>query len=290
MNRFYSICKFLFVLCLISREGLTQSPDSLMAQQNYGLAAVLYEKQIFELTQSALSEDSLRQTYNQLLTRKIQAQKSERSFEDAWQTAQRFDLSEPDNSIAFRMRYETILCGYLAQHYNETYGLLQQTKFYTQDSLLSEALQVVEILTLNELERWTESKAVFQQYAARKGLNINADELYKFLKKKPKNPDKAQLLSFLMPGLGQVYAGYPKAGIVSLGLQAIALGFGVYHVWHKYYFIGFFTGAGMFQTFYFGGGRRAAIMAETTNKKRKAANNQRIRTVVIGAETKKGSE
>jgi len=261
-----------------------------MTQKEYGLAAVLYEKQIFELSQRALAEDSLRRTYNLLLRKKIQAQKSQRTFEDAWQTAQRFDLSEPDKELTFGMRYETVLCGYLAQRYNETYGQLQQAKFYTQDSLLIEPLQVLEILTLNELERWTESKEIFRQYAARKALNIEVDELYKFLKKKPKNAEKAQLLSFFMPGLGQVYAGYTKEGIISLGLQAIALGFGVYHVWHRYYFIGFFTGAGMFQTFYFGGGRRAAIMAETTNRKRKAANNQRIRNVVIEAETKKRSE
>lgn len=287
MNRFYSICKFLFVLSLISRGGLTQSPDSLIAPKEYGLAAVLYEKQIFELSQSVLSEDSLRRTYNLLLRKKIQAQKSQRTFEDAWQTAQRFDLSEPDKALEFGMRYETVLCGYLAQRYNETYGQLQQAKFYTQDSLLTESLQVLEILTLNELERWTESKEIFRRYAARKGLNIEVDELYKFVKKKPKNAEKAQLLSFFMPGLGQVYAGYPKEGFFSLGLQALALGFGVYHVWQKYYFIGFLSGASLFQSLYFGGGRRAAIMAETINRKQKVTNNQQIRQVVLEAETKK---
>ena len=71
MNRFYSICKFLFVLSLISSEGLSQSPDSLMTQKEYGLAAVLYEKQIFELSQRALAEDSLRRTYNLLLRKNL---------------------------------------------------------------------------------------------------------------------------------------------------------------------------------------------------------------------------
>ena len=94
-------------------------------------------------------------------------------------------------------------------------------------------------------------------------------------------------MSFLMPGLGQIYAGYAKEGLVSAGLQALALGFGVYHVLNRYYMIGFFTGAGLFQTFYFGGARRASIMAEETNRKRKARNSQKIRALLVENEQKK---
>jgi hypothetical protein len=87
--------------------------------------------------------------------------------------------------------------------------------------------------------------------------------------------------------LGQIYAGYPKEGLVSAGLQALSLGFGVYHVLNRYYFIGFFTGAGLFQTFYFGGARRASLMAEETNRKRKARNNQKLRAILVENEQKK---
>lgn len=292
MNRFCLICRYLSVLFLISNESRAQArqmADSLMKGHEYALAAVYYEKALFDQNQQVdtVSSENFRILTNTLLNQKIQCQKALRTFEDAWQTAQRFDLNEPNDTLQFRLRYEGALCGYLSQRYNEAYGQIQQTRFYIRDTTLTASLDVLEILTLNELERWDESKVVFQRYVARNQLTIQVDKLYDFLKKKPKNPDKAQLLSFLLPGLGQIYAGYPKEGLVSASLQALSLGFGVYHVLNRYYFIGFFTGAGLFQTFYFGGARRASLMAEETNRKRKARNNQKLRAVLVENEQKK---
>jgi len=263
--------------------------DSLMKRYEYALAAVYYEKTLFDQNQQVdtVSSDSLRLLTNTLLYQKIQCQKTLRVFEDAWQTAQRFDFNELNDTLQFKLRYEGALCGYLSQRYNEAYGQIQQTRFYIRDTTLTASLDVLEILTLNELERWEESKMIFARYVTRNQLTIQVDNLYDFLKKKPKNPEKAQLLSFLLPGLGQIYAGYPKEGFVSVGLQALSLGFGVYHVLNHYYLIGFFTGAGLLQTFYFGGARRSGIMAEETNRKRKARNNQKIRALLIENEQKK---
>lgn len=293
MNRFCLICRFLCVLFLISRCGVAQvsvTADSLMSAGQYDVATVFYEKALYDQSQriDSVNTDRYRLVINELLLRKIQCQKYLKHFEDAWQTAQRIDLNEPNDSLQYRLRYEVVLAGYLSGHYGEAHGQILQTRFYVRDSSLLASLDVLEILTLNELERWEESKEVFRRYAARNGMAMNMDELYGFLKKKPKSPEKAQLLSFLMPGVGQMYAGYPKEGLVSIGLQTLALGFGVYHVWHRYYLIGFFTGAGMFQAFYFGGARRAELMAEETNRKRKTKNNQRLRAVLIESENKKG--
>ncbi|WP_169704725.1 hypothetical protein [Runella slithyformis] len=264
--------------------------DSLMAAGQFDLAAVFYEKDLFDRSQrtDSVNADTYRLVVNDLLLKKIQCQKYLKRFEDAWQTAQRMDLSEANDSLQYRLRYEVALTGYLSRHYGEAHGQILQTRFYVRDSTLLASLDVLEILTLNELERWEESKEIFRRYAVRNGITTDVEELYKFLKKKPKSPEKAQLLSFIMPGVGQMYAGYPKEGLVSIGLQTLALGFGVYHVWHRYYLIGFFTGAGMFQAFYFGGARRAELMAEETNRKRKAKNNQLLRTVLIESENKKG--
>lgn len=263
--------------------------DSLMKRHEYTLAAVYYEKALFDQNQQldTLSSENFKFQANTLLYQKIQCQKTLRVFEDAWQTAQRFDFNESNDTLQFQLRYEGALCGYLSQRYNEAYGQIQQTRFYIQDTALTASLDVLEILTLNELERWEESKVIFARYVTRNQLTFQVDKLYDFLKKRPKNPDKAQLLSFLLPGLGQIYAGYPKEGLVSAGLQALSLGFGIYHVLNHYYFIGFFTGAGLFQTFYFGGARRASLMAEETNRKRKARNNQKLRTVLVENEQKK---
>jgi tetratricopeptide (TPR) repeat protein len=264
-------------------QGSTTTADSLSQVGQYALAATYYEKAIFE--QSNIGNNV--QIINELLFKKTQLLKAQKTFDEAWQTTQRFDLTDLSDSLQFRYRYESALCAYLSQRYAEAHNQLQQTRFYVRDTLLTEGLDVLEILTLNELERWTESKEIFSRYVSRNRLTINVEELYAFLKKKPKNPDKAQLLSFLMPGLGQAYAGYWKQGLVSAGLQALALGFGVYHVLNRYYLIGFFTGAGLFQAFYFGGTRRAVLMAEETNRKRKARYNQQLRATLINAEQQK---
>ncbi|WP_428657059.1 hypothetical protein [Runella sp.] len=264
--------------------------DSLSKAGQFDLAAVYYEKALFDQSRrlDSMNADIYRLSANDLLFKKIQCQKYLKRFEEAWLTAQRIDLNEPNDTLQFRLRYELALCGYLSRHYGEAHGQILQTRFYVRDSTLFSALDVLEILTLNELDRWPESKEIFKRYVVRNQLSINADELYDFLRKKPKSPEKAQLLSFVMPGVGQMYAGFPMQGLVSVGLQTLALGFGVYHVWHRYYLIGFFTGAGMFQAFYFGGARRAELMAEETNRKRKAKNNQKIRAVLIEGENKKG--
>jgi TM2 domain-containing membrane protein YozV len=293
MNRFCLICKFLCVLFLINKAGLAQvsfKGDSLMAAGQFEVAAVYYEKALFDQSQriDSINTEAYRLIGNELLLKKIQCQKYLKHFEDAWQTAQRIDLNAPNDSLQYRLRYEVALTGYLSRHYGEAHGQILQIRFYVRDSSLLSSLDILEILTLNELERWAESKEIFRRYAVRNGMATDVEELYGFLKKKPKSPEKAQFLSFIMPGVGQMYAGYPKAGIVSIGLQTLALGFGVYHVWHRYYLIGFFTGAGMFQAFYFGGARRAELMAEETNRKRKTKNNQRLRTVLIESENKKG--
>ncbi len=293
MHRFYLICRFLCVLFLINKGGIaqvSQMGDSLSKAGQFDLAAVYYEKALFDQSRrlDSMNADIYRLSANDLLFKKIQCQKYLKRFEEAWLTAQRIDLNEPNDTLQFRLRYELALCGYLSRHYGEAHGQILQTRFYVRDSTLFSALDVLEILTLNELDRWPESKEIFKRYVVRNQLSINADELYDFLRKKPKSPEKAQLLSFVMPGVGQMYAGFPMQGLVSVGLQTLALGFGVYHVWHRYYLIGFFTGAGMFQAFYFGGARRAELMAEETNRKRKAKNNQKIRAVLIEGENKKG--
>ncbi|MDF7818195.1 hypothetical protein P1X15_11340 [Runella sp. MFBS21] len=291
MDKFCLICKLLCGLCLVSSMVCGQSllrADSLLRENNYALAAVYYEKALFEQsTQPIVSVEAYRVLQNNLLHKKIQCQKSLRVFEEAWETAQRFDLNELNDTLTFKYRYETTLCGYLSGHYEEAYGQLQQTRYYVQDTTLTEGLKIIEIMLLNELGHWEESKAAFRKYAAQNQLFLDVDNLYREVKKKPKSADKAQLLSFIFPGLGQVYAGYPAKGIVSMGLQAFALSFGVYHVWHRYYFIGFFTGAGLFQSFYFGGARRAGIMAEETNRKRKARHNQKMRSLLVDTENKK---
>jgi hypothetical protein len=93
---------------------------------------------------------------------------------------------------------------------------------------------------------------------------------------KYKSAVKAENLSFI-PGLGQIYAGYPLRGFFSLGLQGLALGVGAWHIWQGYYVIGAYIGMGIFYLFYTGGMRHAGYLAEQKNmRKMKAVEDQLI--------------
>jgi TM2 domain-containing membrane protein YozV len=143
----------------------------------------------------------------------------------------------------------------------------------------------LEILSYNELRQWSEAKKVFANYS--KNAKVT-DSLYAFEKKpRLRSITKAHTLSMIIPGMGQWYAGYPSKGLVSLGIQAGSLAFGVYSAWHGFYFSGFFTGAGLFNTFYQGGGRYASALAERKNAELTQRYNFPIRRYVLEEERKK---
>lgn len=72
-------------------------------------------------------------------------------------------------------------------------------------------------------------------------------------------------MSTFLPGLGQMYAGYPLEGIFNLGLQSTCLGLGLYSAYYKYYLTGYFEGFALFPKFYFGGTIRTEYLVEKKN-------------------------
>jgi tetratricopeptide (TPR) repeat protein len=84
------------------------------------------------------------------------------------------------------------------------------------------------------------------------------------------NPKTARILSMVMPGLGQLYAGDIKNGIISFGLTSGLLVLG----YHAALSFGFFDAALMvlpwYQRYYFGGFKRAELIAIAKKKERRA--------------------
>ena len=121
--------------------------------------------------------------------------------------------------------------------------------------------------------KWREAQSAMEKYFIYTvNDSLELQETFMQLKKKIKhaskyrNPEKASKLSFV-PGLGQLYAGYPAEGLFSFMLNAGALTFGVYHVLNGFPFTGYFGGAGILQAFYFGGQNRAATLSIRRNEK-----------------------
>jgi TM2 domain-containing membrane protein YozV len=164
---------------------------------------------------------------------------------------------------------------YLSQQYSEAHFQAQVAKSSEILEAYIKEIRLLEILSLHELSRWEEAQILAKDWATLYAPTIDVEKTYS--KKPPfKKVERAKLLSTIVPGLGQVYAGYPFQGLSSLLLQSASLGFGVYSVVNEYYLSGFFTGAGLFQAFYFGGIRHTEFLAEKRNVFLKNRYNQKL--------------
>lgn len=279
----FLICVFLCGTFLTTKaQPLGSYADSLWRAKDYRNAALAFEYQYF-----TANTDAQR---NEALLQKTWCYKALKQFDKAQKTAERIALPSLRNDTAqAAVYYELALCAYLAEHYNESLHFVLQGRHFIKDSSLTANLLPLEILSLNELRRWDEGKAKFEQYAQQNGIGASQrDSLYRFVRNpRLRNPDKAHLLSMIFPGAGQWYAGYPSKGITSLAIQTLSLGFGVYSFWHKYYFSGFFTGAGLFNMFYQGGGRYAYYLAQEKNKQLTRRYNDPIKQTIIRTEQQK---
>ena len=270
MNRFFSICTFLCVLFSIEAAAQDLSlADSLTRTKQYSAALLAYERAYFELTEPSDTSQSaayLRQAQNVCLLKKGYCLKEMGDFEEARKNTTRFDLQNLPDTIHAALRNEMVVCSFLAGVYEDALGQVQQLRFFIKDSTLHAAADLWEILALMQLKRYLEAKANFGKYNAKKHLGLNAEQVFAFAKNpRFRDAKKAKIMATFLPGAGMMYAGKPKEGVLSLLLQATALGFAGVSIYNGYYLSGFFTGFGLFQAFYFGGIKRTELLVEKRN-------------------------
>ena len=266
MSKLGLICTFLCGLFSINSSAQHFAEgDSLVKAKQYSLAELAYERVYFEASFDSLSNTQVLK--NQALLKKIFTQKKAGHFLEASQSTQRFNLENLSDSAQFVLRYETVVCSFLAKQFEESLSQIQQTCYFVKDSLLTAPLDFWEILTLAELGEYKTSKQKFEAYSLKNKLIIDLEKLYDFTAKpKFKDLKKAQALATFLPGAGLMYVGQTGRGITSLLLQSSALAFGVWSMANTYYVSGFLTGFALFQTFYFGGIKLTARLAENKNQ------------------------
>jgi TM2 domain-containing membrane protein YozV len=165
--------------------------------------------------------------------------------------------------VSYLVAQERILLAFLAGNAQDA---KQQILKYSLRRLPKDSSIVVyEVLVLAALEEWETAKRVIMENSALIGLTTEEAASVVPEKIKWKNPDKAFNLSFFLPGVGQMYAGYPVRGLVSGGIQAALVGFSAYSIYQGYFFTGAMTGVALFYTFYFGGARYASRLAGQHN-------------------------
>lgn len=257
------ICTFLSAPFFTRAQGVEEA-DSLFRAAQFLAARVGYERLLFEGQGNA----------NDLLLKKSYCLKAEGKYEQALQTLERADFFESRDSVRFLLYYEAALDAYLSHRHDVALSRLQELNHYL-PGLHSPLADVLEVLSLNHLQKWDQAETKFHELQKRYGVNEASPYGIRKITRM-KDPDKAETLSFLFPGSGQLYAGHWGRGITSLLIQGGLVAFATYSFINGFYFSGAFTGVGLFYLFYNGGARHARFLAEKRNTQRIARLNEAV--------------
>jgi len=253
MLRYYLLCIFLFVPRFISAQHVA---DSLFAAGDLLGARVEYERSIFSGGSPV--------TVNELLLKKSFCFKAAGDFQSAYQTLQRATETEAQK-LRISILYESALTSFLSGKSDLTLGHLEEIKYYFPDTT-SQMFQLLEILALNETHQWEKAQQKFQTYSTTYHLDLETTSYADIIKYKPKNPGKAETMSMIIPGSGQMYAGYFLKGLASTAINAGLVLFTVYSFSNGFYASGAFTGVALFYFFYTGGATYARTLTEQKNE------------------------
>ncbi len=272
-TRFCLICIFLCVTCFSKAQTRWLArADSLLAQKAYFEASVAYERVLFN--------NASPQINFQAALGKTQCLKQQSLFANAVTfLSGQLAAAYPD-SLSYRLRYEQILCAYLAGQFENTLSTIQQLTYLYPDQSAPPLVSVIQILSLNELQRWPEASAAYQQLLTWQGIDTTQHQPYQQLPKL-KSQKKAQWLSTFLPGGGQFYAGKPGEALLSIAVQGAGLYFGITSFLQGYYISAWGIGAGLFGSFHMGGVRRAEVLVQQHNQKKIKSFNEQVKAQLL---------
>ena len=263
-------CIFLCGQFLINAQNnsnnLFHTADSLFELGQFKNAYIEYERISYQ------SNDNVLKAFTHL--RQANSLKQINEFQKAQRNLERVSFHGLNDSLHYAIRCETALCAYLASNFKDAESQFIQIKYYLKNTDYANKTTLLEVLTYNELQKWDTARFIAQNYI--KSLNYSSssvDSLSDIISNlygkkeipKIKSVDKARLMSTFLPGLGQMYAGYPLEAAFNLGLHLASLSVGVAAIYYKYYLTGYFCGFALLQKFYFGGTTRTAYLVEKKN-------------------------
>ncbi len=282
MTRFCLIFIFLFKAFSGSAAvpGQLAYADSLFKAANFKQAALEYEHVVF------LNGDSKEKAT--ALLQKSYCLKNIGEYEKAYRTLQRINLSNLPDSIQFKIRYENLLDAYLSGNEQEAETAIADIDYNTKDPELLAKCLYLKIIVRNDFFKWIEADSLMKIYL---NINhINADSAHiEALLKKPHliNERTAKILSYIIPGSGQMYSGHVFRGLTSIVFQGAFLGYTIMSIKNGFYISGFAVGFGVFQMFYLGGAKYAFYLAEKKNEKKINLYNKKIKEFLLNTERRK---
>ncbi|MGZ3903547.1 MAG: tetratricopeptide repeat protein [Bacteroidia bacterium] len=243
--------------------------DSLHSLGQYRDASLAYEKAIY-FNANAVSKASLS-------LKRAHTLKQISSFDIAEQTLSRVDLSALSDSLVYQVKYNAAMCAYLNADFSMAESHLIQLIYFGRDTARVYNCYPLFALALNELNKYDSAKVYLKKYVDHiypKGDEVGKvrlreiDSLYA-AKSQPhlKRVRKAKIMSLIIPGLGQMYAGYWGEGITAMTCNAIFLGLTGVGVYYKYYITSVMYSYTVFAKFYSGNLSRVEYLVKKRNYK-----------------------
>lgn len=259
-------------------EPTLDSAQTLFNKGQYQLAALEFERVVFKSTDKPLTARAL--------IGKAYCKKALGDYNQALVTLNRINIRSLPDTLIYSTHYEKALCLYLLENFEGAESELAQLKYLVSDSSLMDNAAFLNILILNEQGEWSYAKLLFEEYLVKNNFSLEYLSLYNFLdnEKTFKKVKKGKTLSYIFPGLGQMYAGHFWRGLASLALNGLTLTYAVYSIASGYYMAGIFTGVALFTTFYTGGARHAEFLINKRNTEYTVAINKKIRETIAALE------
>lgn len=279
INRLCLICVFLCHAYLIKAEATDPFvlADSFANAMQWRLAALEYDFVGFYNSQSDIKSKAI--------LRKAECLKQLGKYSEAQSSLDKIVFDNIPDSLAKKIRYEHILCAYLASDYAAVETQVIQIR--SDDKKFIELYSAIPIyvLSLNEQGKWGQAKKELLDYFNLIGKEENKAAVEEIYSKgnipKLKKIKTAKLLSYILPGTGHMYLGYWGEGLASASLNALAVSFLGYNVYVERYFTSLSMGMGLLQKFYFGGTYRVTYLTEKKNYQLKKKFNDDIKGKVI---------
>lgn len=209
-------------------------------------------------------------------------------YEQSVFTLKRLLKFNPEVNLKTEIYYELALNQYLGDSFGESLISVDSLRIFENNNLSEEA-SLVEIFALNELGGYVKSSKLAEEFVNRFIPEKQKDSVMLAVKAhwneknfpRLKNQKTAMILSRIVPGSGQIYAGYPFEGVFNLLLQSACLTYGIFEFWHGYYLTGYVGGISLFTKFYIGGPGRARFLVQKTNYRRTKSFNDRAVDLLI---------
>ena len=261
--------------------------DSLFEKQQYYAAAIEYERLGF--TANNNNEKTL------ALIKKSNCLNLIGKYEDAARCMGRVNYNNLPDTLIYKSKYQYAISAYLAKDFGNAESQLLQMQFFVPDSNITYTALPLFCLILNEQQKWAEAKIKLMDYVRLSpSPQATKDSIYKEIElmyatkaiPKMKSLKKAQTLSYILPGTGQMYAGYFWEGAASAAIQLAALSLTAYCVYVHYYVAAFVGGYSIFSKFYLGGINRLEYLVGKTNYERSRKFNDIAKEKTIGFQEK----